>query len=432
LSGVVIFAGPSIAAAEAEAIAAFDYRPPAAQGDIYRAAVAGAKAIGLIDGYFEGMPAVWHKEILFALASGIHVFGASSMGALRAAELSVHGMQGIGRIFEWYADGTIDADDEVALVHGPAEVGYVTLSVPLVNVRSTLEKAAREGVLDIAGAASLLSAAAAVHFKQRSWPEVVEYAGPAPRTAELFLEWVRGNAVDQKKLDARVMIAAMADLVADWPGPYRADFAFEPTDAWNAGLETFGMPAVSEMDQRVIDEARLRLADFDLLLAIAAAAVAEGEATGTPGKRSRTIDRFRGERGLYDASAFRAWLSANGLSQEELAAGLAGRSAVGRIAERSNGLLMATLLREIKLRGRYAELLRRAEEKEGKLAAMGGSNGHAVFSRPMLEWFYRARLSRPAPDDLEAAARDLAFADVGELREMIAREYLVSGLERTV
>ena len=42
------------------------------------------RAIGIIDGYFQQVPSVWHKEILWAMAQGVHVFGSASMGALRA------------------------------------------------------------------------------------------------------------------------------------------------------------------------------------------------------------------------------------------------------------------------------------------------------------------------------------------------------------
>ena len=52
-------------------------------------------------------PTVWHKEILWAMAQGIHVFGGASIGALRAAELDVFGMKGIGRIYEDFRDGVL-------------------------------------------------------------------------------------------------------------------------------------------------------------------------------------------------------------------------------------------------------------------------------------------------------------------------------------
>ena len=45
------------------------------------------------------------------------------MGALRAAELHAFGMRGVGRIFEAFRDGELEDDDEVAVVHGPAEPG---------------------------------------------------------------------------------------------------------------------------------------------------------------------------------------------------------------------------------------------------------------------------------------------------------------------
>ena len=109
--------------------------PPVAQGDVYRVAQERPSAIGIVDGYFEGVLSVWHKEILWAMAEGIHVFGSASMGALRAAELHQFGMRGIGRIFEAYRAGELEDDDEVAVIHGPAETGYLALSEAMVNIR---------------------------------------------------------------------------------------------------------------------------------------------------------------------------------------------------------------------------------------------------------------------------------------------------------
>ena len=84
----VVFLGPSLPGAAARMILDADYRPPAQRGDILGAARDGARLIGLVDGFFHGVPAVWHKEILFALEQGAQVWGAASMGALRAAELT--------------------------------------------------------------------------------------------------------------------------------------------------------------------------------------------------------------------------------------------------------------------------------------------------------------------------------------------------------
>ena len=79
---------------------------------------------------------------------GIAVFGASSMGALRAAELHEFGMVGVGQIFEMFRDGVLEDDDEVALQHGPEELNYLPVSEPLVNIRATLKHAFEEGVIE--------------------------------------------------------------------------------------------------------------------------------------------------------------------------------------------------------------------------------------------------------------------------------------------
>ena len=73
-----VFTGPTLSPKEAEAELDATILPPVSQGDVYRVALEAPRAIGIIDGYFEQVPAVWHKEILWAMAQGIHVFGSAS------------------------------------------------------------------------------------------------------------------------------------------------------------------------------------------------------------------------------------------------------------------------------------------------------------------------------------------------------------------
>jgi len=82
----------------AAAILDADYYPPARKGDVYRIISSGVKTIILIDGVFHSAPSVWQRELLDAMEEGIQVLGASSMGALRAAELHQFGMVGFGVI----------------------------------------------------------------------------------------------------------------------------------------------------------------------------------------------------------------------------------------------------------------------------------------------------------------------------------------------
>ncbi|HVQ13831.1 MAG TPA: TfuA-like protein, partial [Vicinamibacterales bacterium] len=102
---IVVFLGPSLPVDEARRILPARYLRPAQCGDVLRARRLSPKVIAIVDGVFASTPSVWHKEILLAIDDGIAVVGASSMGALRAAELAPFGMIGIGRIFDAYRDG---------------------------------------------------------------------------------------------------------------------------------------------------------------------------------------------------------------------------------------------------------------------------------------------------------------------------------------
>jgi len=145
----VVFLGPTLRAAEAASILDATYLPPAAQGDVVRAVQRyGPSCIVIIDGAFQSVPAVRHREILWALHKGIPVVGAASMGALRAAELDRHGMVGVGEIYRWYRRFAFAPDDWVAVLHEPVEFGSQPLTIAHVDLRKTVRKARRNGLID--------------------------------------------------------------------------------------------------------------------------------------------------------------------------------------------------------------------------------------------------------------------------------------------
>lgn len=198
---IIVFLGPSLDRETAESILPnATYLPPARQADLLDAVRRHRPdVVALVDGFYRCVPTVWHKEILYALEQGIAVYGASSMGALRAAELAPFGMVGVGEIYQRYADGLLD-DDEVALVHAGEEFGFRPLSEPMVNVRATLEHAVQEGVLDRALCRRLLKTAKAVHFTERTFRDVFRDLSPKRRWA--LERWARENYVDLKRRDA--------------------------------------------------------------------------------------------------------------------------------------------------------------------------------------------------------------------------------------
>ncbi|KQV81470.1 TfuA-like protein [Rhizobium sp. Root1220] len=206
----IIFVGPSLPDARSLVGGEITTLGPAIQGDVLAAVQQGADVIGIVDGGFEYVAPVRHKEILYALSQNVTVFGAASMGALRAAECQTYGMIGIGRIFGEYASGLTMDDADVALQHAPLEYGYAPLTVPLVNVRATLDRLEVEGRIKGQLRVLLEQAASRLFFKQRTWSMIVATCDGinSPQRQEL-LSTLTSNAVDQKRIDALELVDAM-------------------------------------------------------------------------------------------------------------------------------------------------------------------------------------------------------------------------------
>ena len=198
---IIAFAGPSLTEADRRAFSGVTWMPPAEAGDLLRLDIDASTRLCLIDGYFDHRPAVRHKEILLLLSEGVRIFGASSIGALRAAEMSSFGLIGVGAIYRAYAKGSLVGDDEVALVHGPEDWGWRPLSLPLVDVRATLCRARRRGLIEGGEARALLQAAASIHYIDRTWSLVVQRAS-FPRRDPPLESSLKQWAVEQKRIDA--------------------------------------------------------------------------------------------------------------------------------------------------------------------------------------------------------------------------------------
>lgn len=205
---VIAFAGPSLPRSDRAGFAGIAWTPPCEAGDLLRLDVAPGDRVCIIDGWFDHRPALRHKEIWELLARGVALFGASSIGALRAAEMAPFGMIGIGAIFRAYASGRLRGDDEVALIHGPEAWDWRPLSVPLVDIRATVCRALRTGAADRDEAEALLRSARRLHYVDRTWAEVLAEA-VLPRSASGRLgAWLDGNEVAQKRIDARLCLRA--------------------------------------------------------------------------------------------------------------------------------------------------------------------------------------------------------------------------------
>ncbi|MBB3658436.1 hypothetical protein FHX15_003683 [Rhizobium sp. BK650] len=229
----VIFAGPTLHGANLPPNADYELRPPARQGDFFRAIQDGANVIGLIDGLYEYVPAIWHKEILFGLSQGVHVFGAASMGALRAAECSAFGMVGLGEIYGGFASGVLENDADVAQSHGPAEMGFIPLSEPLVNVRATISQCLECSQITSVEHDQLRDAAERIFFKDRTYRRLVQSAIQDADRADAVLAVLRANNVNLKLRDAQLLVET---VISTPDRRFAPDFSwtFETTSVWNA------------------------------------------------------------------------------------------------------------------------------------------------------------------------------------------------------
>ncbi len=331
---VIIFTGPTLSETlgrrELEAI----YLPPAAQGDVYRAVTSRPVAIGIIDGVFDQVPSIWHKEILWAMSQGIHVFGSASMGALRAAELADFGMQGVGEIFRAYQNGTLEDDDEVAVVHGTAKDGFCNLSDAMVNIRQTLLRAEREGLLSPAVRSNLERIAKDLYYPERSYARVLELGGQLGEPmSELnaLRAWLPEGKVDQKREDALEMLRAMSAAISQGLPRNVVDYKLENTVVWNALVNSAGFLHTNgeHVENATVDDILTELwSNPDLCLQayqyaairhlLRQAALATG-ASVSQEKIAAVEAAFRADRGIDQQSEFEQWLDKHHMTADEFA-----------------------------------------------------------------------------------------------------------------
>ncbi len=201
MSDTVVFLGPSLPRSEAASLLKAEYLPPIRRGDL-AALSEEVRFVGIVDGEFYQSLAVSTKEILMLLRRGVSVFGASSMGALRAAETYQFGMVGVGKIFAFYRDGILEADDEVALTYDP--VTFKALSDPLVNLRDALQLATEAGVIAEEQRSTLVERMRVIYFPHRSFRAL---EAMCPTLIPFFQNRVRP---DLKREDARQLLLVMA------------------------------------------------------------------------------------------------------------------------------------------------------------------------------------------------------------------------------
>lgn len=433
---VVVFLGPSLPLDEARRILPDAvYEPPVTQGDLVSAVLHHrANAVGIVDGRFDQVLSVWHREVLWALGRGVRVVGGASMGALRAAECDVLGMEGVGTIYGWYRDGIITGDDEVAVMHAEAAAGWRCLSLPMVNLRATVAAAQHADALTTTDAERLLTAAASLWYPERTERAVVAAAGLGAET----LDVLRSYMVDQKAEDARAVLHALAHpAVTSGDGPEGGP---APSQGWEPPLGR----ALRHLDRWVQRRAgRVRLDEIvhqvlatrpdaehlHRAAALRSIAVTEGERLGIepgPDELDEARARLRRRAAITDDDDEVSWRAANDLDDHEFARMVRDEAvllALQRFVVRSDPFLRGRhhLLDELRLAGIYPELAdAAARQRAGLRSGQPVSLPDTPEERAAVAGAWAARTSPPGGPALRHWLEDLGYLDSLEAALVLA------------
>jgi hypothetical protein len=446
---VYVFVGPTLSVDEASRVLDAVYLPPAARGDVYRVACLKPQAIGIIDGYFDTVPSIWHKEILWAMQQGVHVFGCSSMGALRAAELAAFGMEGIGSIFAAYRDGMLTDDDEVAVVHAPAEQGYQPFSVAMVNIRATLAAAEAQQVISPEVHTALLELAKARFYAERTYAQLLEAGhahGVDAAALKALQEWLPTGQVDLKRADALAMLAHIRDRLAVGLPPKAVRYHFEHTIFWEHVRQSEGDAALIKTQstersarQALLEEARLAPVEYQrahqgALARVLARALSEQQGQRVTEERvEEAIRAFRRAHDLLAVEDMERWLEANQLSDVQFVALMQEVALLNSAVAWAAPSITPQLVDQLRLDGVYARFAQRAQHKMEVLVQAGLDNPSfemANTSREELLAWYFAQSGRDVPLDLNQYVQELGFIDESFFIRALLREWCYQRLTR--
>ena len=205
----IIFLGPSLTHEKARKILDAEYRPPAKKGDFLRFTMSadGLTVVGLVDGYFlQDYPPSPIEVYQLIVRKNTVVIGSASLGALRAVELEKFGMIGVGKIFELYKKGVVNADDEIAVTFTEQEQQQSLQSEAMIDIRFNLFIAKRKGIIDEITKKTVTTVAKSVYFPYRNYEDILDKTKNMHPELKLGLEsfraYIRNNRQSLKEKDA--------------------------------------------------------------------------------------------------------------------------------------------------------------------------------------------------------------------------------------
>ncbi|HYQ01834.1 MAG TPA: TfuA-like protein [Polyangiaceae bacterium] len=213
---IAVYTGLTLKASEVEALLpGASVRPPVKQFDVLRDIQAGFHVVVIIDGVFHQTPAVSPSEIMDALRRGLLVYGCSSMGALRAAELCDYGMRGHGAIFEWVRDDPAFRDDFPGQIFTREGAEIRALSITYVDFVFNLRQLAEQGRLSAGDQRFLEQTFRNIYYPERTVGALVAALKPTRPELIPIAKTALTELGSQKRRDALATLERVhADLTA--------------------------------------------------------------------------------------------------------------------------------------------------------------------------------------------------------------------------
>ena len=213
---ILIYTGLSLPFSEAkEILDSHDdievvYKKPIKRGDLSHDIKENPDIIAIIDGVFHQNSAVGHREILSVMKKGVKVYGSSSMGALRASELDVLGMEGIGYCYNEYASGNVTSDDDVAVMLDSETLE--ALSVPLISMNYVFTNAVAENIITKEEKDELIKITKETYYPKRNYAQTLSQSSLDADKKGKLIDFIR-TSKDIKKEDAKELLNHIKSVI---------------------------------------------------------------------------------------------------------------------------------------------------------------------------------------------------------------------------
>lgn len=213
---ILIYTGLSLPFSEAkEILDSHDdievvYKRPIKRGDLSHDIKENPDIIAIIDGVFHQNSAVGHREILSVMKKGVKVYGSSSMGALRASELDVLGMEGIGYCYNEYASGNVTSDDAVAVMLDSETLE--ALSVPLISMNYVFTNAVAENIITKEEKDELIKITKETYYPKRNYAQTLSQSSLDADKKGKLIDFIR-TSKDIKKEDAKELLNHIKSVI---------------------------------------------------------------------------------------------------------------------------------------------------------------------------------------------------------------------------